>query len=496
MNDRRSLQLLAEQYNQVQTNQVLRDAFERDLKAFEQYIINEGLWDTIKQKGSQLVGGAKNALIQPLIKMVLDKLAQSDPEGYKKLQAAANDPAQLQALLNSPEVQQQQQALGQDVATTAESVEEELYEEYLNEAYSHLVDEAWIDPKTGKFVAPGTPGAVERKPGAPLSQTPNAIRKRAARAAASGKTPTPTTAPTAPTPTTVPVQQSTAVKAIGKVCDVVSRGTQALGQSKVGQAAGGFISKAVNWIKSHPKISLATALGLLVVTGGAAAIGAGGIAPLISSTLAAGGAGAAKGGIIGGVVGGAKDIYNQVKSGNVNKLGDIKWGQAGKAALKTGAKGAAIGAVAGAGGNVLGKAIHGVGDVGSGNYGKVAKPDDFLGDLSPGEKHQLGITGDQYNQPTSGVDKQNWYEIAHQKVIPGEPLSQQQLQAMKMATDMSPNNFSNYEQNLTPEQLKQFKDWSSHWSNQSAAATNAQRGADWGDKVDKLYPQYRTQVRR
>lgn len=87
-------------------------------------------------------------------------------------------------------------------------------------------------------------------------------------------------------------------------------------------------------------------------------------------------------------------------------------------------------------------------------------------------------------------------ENKNKKVIPGEPLSQQQLQAMKMATDMSPNNFSNYEQNLTPEQLKQFKDWSSHWSNQSVADTNAQRGADWSDKVDKLYPQYRTQVRR
>ena len=184
MNERRSLQLLAEQYNHVQTNQILRDAFERDLKAFEQYLVQEGLWDTIKQKGSQLVGGAKNALIQPLIKMVLDKLAQSDPEGYKKLQAAANDPAKLQALLNSPEVQQQQQSLGQDVATTAEGLDEELYDEYLNEAYSYLVDEAWIDPKTGKFVAPGTPGAIERKSGAPLSQTPNAIKKRAARAAA------------------------------------------------------------------------------------------------------------------------------------------------------------------------------------------------------------------------------------------------------------------------------------------------------------------------
>lgn len=444
MNERRSLQLLAEQYSHVQTNQILRDAFERDLKAFEQYLVQEGLWDTIKQKGSQLVGGAKNALIQPLIKMVLDKLAQSDPEGYKKLQAAANDPAQLQALLNSPEVQQQQQSLGQDVATTAEGLDEELYDEYLNEAYSYLVDEAWIDPKTGKFVAPGTPGAIERKSGAPLSQTPNAIKKRAARAAASGKAPA-SDQPTSDTPAAgalqgpgatlntgqhgstaayaaarggkvagpAPQQPSNAVKAIGKAGDAASwlgkkavSATQALGQTKAGQAvksaAGGFIGKAVNWVKAHPKISLAAALGLIVATGGAAAIGAGGIAPLIATTLTAGGAGALKGGAIGAVAGGAKDIYNQVKGGDVKNLGDVKWGQAGKAALKTGVKGAAAGFAAGAGANILGKAALGAKDVISGNYGKAMKgfgPDNALRDLTPGEQRNLGVTD---NQPTAG----------------------------------------------------------------------------------------------
>ena len=374
MNERRSLQLLAEKYNHVQTNQILRDAFERDLKAFEQYLVQEGLWDTIKQKGSQLVGGAKNALIQPLIKMVLDKLAQSDPEGYKKLQAAANDPAKLQALLNSPEVQQQQQSLGQDVATTAEGLDEEFYDEYLNEAYSHLVDEA---PRV-------------------LSTDPRNVRRRELAAQRRSAAAAP------------PQQQSNAVKAISKVGDAVggakdliSKGTQALGQTKAGQAVksatGGFIGKAVNWVKAHPKISLAAALGLIVATGGAAAIGAGGIAPLIATTLTAGGAGALKGGAIGAVAGGAKNIYNQVKSGDVKNLGDVKWGQAGKAALKTGAKGAAIGAVAGAGANVLGKAVLGAKDVISGAYGKAMKGIPGMPgwrDFTPGEQRNLGLNPD------------------------------------------------------------------------------------------------------
>ena len=383
MNERRSLQLLAEQYSHVQTNQILRDAFEKDLKAFEQYLVREGLWDTVKQKGSQLVGGAKNALIQPLIKMVLDKLAQSDPEGYKKLQAAANDPAQLQALLNSPEVQQQQQSLGQDIATTAEGLDEELYNEYLNEVYSYLVTDA------------------QQGPGATLNTGQHGSTAAYA-AARGGKVAGP-----------APQQPSNAVKAIGKAGDAASwlgkkaaSATQALGQTKAGQAvksaAGGFIGKAVNWVKAHPKISLAAALGLIVATGGAAAIGAGGIAPLIATTLTAGGAGALKGGAIGAVAGGAKDIYNQVKGGDVKNLGDVKWGQAGKAALKTGVKGAAAGFAAGAGANILGKAALGAKDVISGNYGKAMKgfgPDNALKDLTPGEQRNLGVTNKQPTAP-------------------------------------------------------------------------------------------------
>ena len=75
----------------------------------------------------------------------------------------------------------------------------------LTEKYEQVLrhmDEGWVDPKTGRFVAPGTPGAVERKAGAPLSQTPNAIKKRAARAATSGTQPAPAApaVPGQPTP--------------------------------------------------------------------------------------------------------------------------------------------------------------------------------------------------------------------------------------------------------------------------------------------------------
>lgn len=411
---RDTFKILAEKYESVYTEEMLREAFDKDLKLFEQYLIQEGLWDTIKQKGSQLVGGAKNALIQPLVKMVLNQIAQSDPEGYKRLQAAAQNPQQLQALLNSPEVQQQQQAIGQDVAATAESIADDIYYEYLNEAYGNLVDEAWIDPKTGRFVKAGTPGAVERKTATSRDAAGRFVKNAPQQQPAS---PAPVDAQQQPaSPAPVNAQQQPAspqqgpgtalnpgqhgstaayakaqglkvaqrtpqqtlgqkvantadkaaiagLKGIGKagaaVGNLAGKGIQALGQTKAGEAAGGFISKAVNWVKQHPKISLAAGLALLAATGGAAAIGAGGIAPLITSTLSAGAAGAAKGGIAGTVFGGIKNLAQQAQ--DAKSLKDINWKQAGKEALKAGGKGAAIGAAAGAGANVLGKAAAGVG---------------------------------------------------------------------------------------------------------------------------------------
>jgi len=332
MRDRTSL-LLEQKYQQIQYNDILKEAFAKDVAAFEAYLVQEGLWDTIKQKGSQVFGNVKNALLQPLVKMVLAKAAQSDPEGYKKLQAAAQNPEQLQAMLNSPEVQQQQQQISQDITTTAENVEYNSIELF-EEAISNLIEAQVLNnnPRNSTIKANPLGNQAQRqvfknkvdKGGA------NAIRKV-------GDT-------------------------VAGAANKVGQGVQSLAQTGAGKAVGGFISKATNWVKSHPKISIAAALALIAATGGAAAVGAGGIAPLITGALAAGGAGAVKGGVVGGTVGGAKDVYNQLKS-NDKGLKDINWKQAGKAALKTGAKGAAIGAAVGAGGNILKNALHGVASI-------------------------------------------------------------------------------------------------------------------------------------
>jgi len=90
----------------------------------------------------------------------------------------------------------------------------QLLAEQYEQVLRHM-DEGWVDPKTGRFVAPGTPGAVERKGKASLSQTPNAIKKRAARAATSGTQPAPAapaapgTTPQQPAPTAAPAAPGT-----------------------------------------------------------------------------------------------------------------------------------------------------------------------------------------------------------------------------------------------------------------------------------------------
>jgi len=417
---RSDLKILTERYERVLVNNHLQQGFNKDLVAFEQYLVQEGLWDTIKQKGAQLAGGAKNALLQPLVKMVLDKIAQSDPEGYKQLQQAANDPQKLQALLNSPEVQQQQQAVSQDVATATESIDDILYEDYLNEAYGYLVQEAWVDPKTGRFVRPGTPGAVERKsasnrdargrfvkdqpiPGQQPATEPPVIQQ-------------PATEPPViqqPNTATQDIKQGAAqlgkglvrgadqlaikgLQGLGKGINLTAKAGQGIAQSKIGQGVRGFIGKAVNWVKKNPKISLAAGLALLATTGGFAAIGAGGIAPLIAGTVKAGLAGAGKGGIIGGIGGGVKDLASQAQ--NVKSLKDINWKQAGKEALKKGALGAAIGGAVGAGGHVAGKAIQGVGKLAKGFGGSS----DAAGNVDPRGANYANAQKDYINQANRG----------------------------------------------------------------------------------------------
>jgi hypothetical protein len=116
----------------------------------------------------------------------------------------------------------------------------------------------------------------------------------------------------------------------------------------------GFLGKVTSWMKKNP-VKGAAAVALLSVVVGAAAVGSGGVLPLIGTVIGGAAKGAVVGGIGGGVVGAAKSAIGDKMAGN--KFDLKKTAKAGLAGAKTGAK---TGAIAGAVGAFAGSAIKGL----------------------------------------------------------------------------------------------------------------------------------------
>jgi len=230
-----------------------------------------------------------------------------------------------------------------------------------------------------------------------------------------------------------------------------SKGVQALAQTEPGKAVGGLIGKIYQWAKAHPKITATAGIALLALIGTAAAIGSGGIAPLIVGTLGAAGSGAVKGGVIGGAVGAAKDAYSQIKGG-AKSFKDMDYKQMGKSALKAGGKGAAIGAAVAGGTHVAGQAIAGAGKMVGGN---------------------AAASNAAQNPAGSNISKQNYSKIGGEVVTPGNPLSQNQLNAMKMAMDMGNDGNKLY----GPELMKQYNAWQQGGGSELVNAAQAKASA-------------------
>jgi len=115
----------------------------------------------------------------------------------------------------------------------------------------------------------------------------------------------------------------------------------------------GFMSKLTTWMKNNP-VKGTVAVALLGVVTTAAAIGSGGIVPLIGSMVAGAAKGAVVGGIGGGIIGSAKSAISDAVAGN--KFDIKKTAKAGLAGAKTGAT---KGAIVGAAGAMAGKAFQG-----------------------------------------------------------------------------------------------------------------------------------------
>jgi hypothetical protein len=353
-----------------------------DLKYLEQKLIEEGLWDVIKQKVGDATNKTKEILLKPLIKLVVDKIAKDDPQGFSKLQQYA-DASKLKDLLNHPDIKKKESEIGKEVASVKESLSEAEHDDFIQEYIDAVLDEARVlrdDPRNvkrreryqqrrtaraGQNPAPApkktNPPKVDKsKPSQPKNDEPTAGQNIKQGAAQLGKG-------------IAQGADKLGIAAIEKGGDIMakamggaSKGVQALAQTDAGKAVGGLIGKIYQWTKAHPKLTASAGIALLGLIGTAAAIGSGGIVPLIAGTLGAAGSGAVKGGVIGGAVGAAKDAYSQIKGG-AKSFKDMDYKQMGKSALKAGGKGAAIGAAIAGGTHVAGQAIAGAGKMIGGN---------------------------------------------------------------------------------------------------------------------------------
>jgi len=113
-----------------------------DLKYLEQKLIEEGLWDVIKQKVGDASNKTKEILLKPLIKLVVDKIAKDDPQGFSKLQQYSADQSKIKDLLNHPDIKKKESEIGKEVASVKESLSEAEHDDFIQEYIDAVLDEA------------------------------------------------------------------------------------------------------------------------------------------------------------------------------------------------------------------------------------------------------------------------------------------------------------------------------------------------------------------
>lgn len=406
---------------ETQSRSWMKESLEKDLVYLQEKLIEEGLWDAIKQK----VGGvldktgdkAKELLLKPLVKVIMDKVAKDDPQGFEQLQQhAAQNPKNIEKLLNHPDIKKQQNKVEKELQSVKESLTEQQEDDFIQEYIDAVLEEAKILKDDPRNIRRRERYAQKRKARVDGTKTPKAEKQ-----------PSNSTDKKEEPSATDDIKKGAAqlgkglakgadklgVAAIEKTGDflkgagdLAKKGMDTQAGQAVKGAIGGLVSKVYGWAKSHPKITAAVALGLLGALFTAASIGSGGIVPLITSTLAAAGGGALKGGAVGGAIGAGKEMYSQIKGG-AKSFGDMDYKKVGAGALKTGAKGAAIGAAVGAGANVLGKVAAGISNAVSSGI-TSNNPNDFLQDLTPAEQRALGIEGKTWAEKYNPNDMKTW----------------------------------------------------------------------------------------
>lgn len=542
-----------------QSQQWMREALDKDLEYLQEVLIQEGLWDTIKQK----VGGffekgsnkAKEFLIKPLIKVIMNKIAKDDPEGFAKVQQyVKQDPNNVENILDHPNVKQQQAKIEKELRTSKDNLTEQEADDFIQEYIDAVLEEAKVlrdDPRNVKRRERYAQRKAARAAGTTTGGTTGT-------ATVGGTSDTTTGSGASTTNVNVDAGNKPKKKKKSKepsATDDISKGAAQLGRGlakgadKLGIAAiektgdfvagagdlikkglntsagkavkgavGGLISKVYNWAKSHPKITAAVGFGLLGLLLTVASIGSGGIVPLILGTATAGGIGAMKGAAVGSAIGAGREMYKQIKGGT-KSFKNMDWKKiavAAKDGLFTGGK---YGFIIGAGAHIAGQAFAGLqkmtaatakatGDVAltnpsvtrsdwinnpqyavKGQYNMVVEFNDTVtkfrvpSDVYQQVMNNYGVNPtlpikdpetlskavqasqellSRYNageflKTSTGLEgiKQSFFKVGGEIVTPGNPLTQNQLNAMKMAMDMGNDGNKLYGAEL----MKQYNAW-------------------------------------
>jgi len=376
-------------YESYQVTSILRESWNRDLNTIayllerDEELCNEVFGGLVQKAKQGIQAGAQavqQKLLQPLLQMIISKIPKQKQEELAK--AAQGGPQALQTFINKegdPKVAKEiagtqtneslsamveligfahdinnkvitegigaggLQKLRSILGTIGKEANDPAVKTQVQQLQAYL--KANYDAKGqlkagGKAPASGTPApAPAATPGAPTPATPGASAATpgapgplpASAATPGGPGPLPAPAPAATPGAPTPATPGASAATPGAPTPAPAPGAPAAG-------GGGFISKALNWMKNNKALTAAGAIGLI----GAIALATGGIGlPALTPGLLAALKSAGVSGAV-GAVGGA-----------------IKGAQGGgglKGAAKGALKGGAIGAAVGGAGSLIGQA--------------------------------------------------------------------------------------------------------------------------------------------
>ena len=392
---------------------VVQELFEQDIQYVTDFLIKEGLLDSVKSGFGKVKDFASQKLLQPIVNMAMKALAKMDPDLAQRLASAAEsgDDAQLQQLLapgqqeaDNITAQVNQQAVPEsynheitlntiicdalvesNIITSqhAQVIQEKYFCTIINELHVQMNQDAgcpWhsadviVSENTGTEVAKQVTDLMKQAYANNKNFRPNHVWKQLMKTNPKFAEFVSKQGNTQPVPAGQPVD----IDGDGQPEDAASEDTPpvnppapaqgeqppapAQGEQPPAPAQGesqqkGILSKVWNYVSKNKITSALGALGLISIAAAALPIG-GALAPVIAGAAAAAKVGAVTGGTIGAVKGAVDDLR---KPGQDGETGLSRFKSAASAGIRKGLEGAAKGAGAAAiAGGIGGAAGSGV----------------------------------------------------------------------------------------------------------------------------------------